>query len=461
MQKFGQRILSLALTLLLSLTVQSAEQPKTFRFSCASMPHQLDYQFVFAQYKAAFAELGFEFEMQHVPKDEITSSMFERKFDGDCGRIPAFTQLFNIHDTLLIDPPVRTAQFNTWKLQRDQKPRRNSELRVQTIPQISSIDPYLEQMGFQVRSDRDSFDNLVENMRAEKIDRIVAYKAVIDAKKIRNEYTDIVQDKNIIILPVRGLIHKRHKSIIEPLSRALNAIKTRKANIKVDTKEVRKLATVERKDTITFSCTIPHEHDSSTLVRNLYRQAFEKLGYQYIQRDVSIREENSLLKRDLTDGSCGRSKLQSHGAPFDVIDVRAARVTMMLWSNQPRPDIAELSHIPTDHTLIVAGKTNRLDEILSPLSNIITTVEDPTQAFRFVISKRADYFLSFDYTPTSHLHRIEIKRPIFWAGNVDYGYVYPLLSKRHRSIATELTHTLRAFKASHPTLLDRWIKESR
>ncbi len=460
MPKLGQCLLFILLYL--AQAAHSATTPSVIKFSCASMPHQTDFIFAFNQYKTALEKLGINFEMTHVPKDKITSTMFETEFDGDCGRIPAFTQIFNVKNTLIIDPPIRTAQFNTWKLRSDKTPRRNPELKVQTISQISSIDPYLEQMGFQVIDRRDSIARLVHRLRLGKIDRIIAYQAAIETEKAVNDYRDIVRDKDILILPVRGLLHKRHQAIAAPLSRELNAItETLRASAENARKKTHiRPPTPNRVKTITFSCSIPPEHKNNKLIEDLYRQIFEPLGYHYEQKNVTIQEENNLLKRDQIDGSCGRSREQNDEGHFAILDVPLARVTLRLWSNQAHPDFTLLNHIPADRRIVVAGLTNRLRKMLAPLANTITSVDNATQAFRFLTSKRADYFLSSNHARISHLHSLEIKQPLFWGGSMDYGYVYPYLSKRHQNLLTPLRRELVRLQGSAPTLVPSSLPDS-
>lgn len=446
------------LLLLILLVISPVSAQTTIKFSCASEPHQRDYKFALQQYTAAFAKLGINFEMEHVPKNRISAKMFEQRFDGDCGRIPTFTKENNIQNTFTIEAPLRTAIFTIWRLKSDRAVRANSELRVQVISQVLSIDSYLKLMDFQVVPERDSFDSLVKKLRQGSIDRILVYQAALNNNRHHEHYPDVTPDREIIALPVKGLMHNRHAAMAKNLAQALETIRENNDPTTKPSEAPSPLPT--SKPHITFSCTVPRSRKEYTQAKQMFSHAFDAIGYTYVQKDVNFEEETNLLKRGLVDGSCGRSVSNYVNTRYTTMDSPTARATLKLWSHKAKPSINSLSDLPASRSIVIAGKPLHMMRLLEPFQGRVTEVKTPTQAFRFVISRRADYYLSFSTAPTTLLHTMKITEPLFWAGNIDYGYIYPLLLKKHQHIEEPLNETLTKQKKNYPTLIEHWEARS-
>lgn len=440
--------------LLILLAASPASAQKTIKFSCASDPHQRDYKFAQQQFDTIFASLGINFEMEHVPKDEISATMFEGRFDGDCGRVPTFITDNNIKNTSYIKAPFRTAIFAIWRLKSDRVIRNNSELKVQVISQISSIDSYLEKMGFQMTQERDSFANLVKKLRAGSIDRILVYQAALNETELRDAYKDITLDREIIALPVKALIHNRHAELAEKIAQALATMnKTQNTNEQLLEKTV---ASSSFKRSLTFSCTIPPSRKEYRQVKQILSRALSSINYGYIQRDVNLVEETNLLKRGLVDGSCARSITNDEDTLYKAMNSPIARATLKLWSHKAQASINSLSDLAPNSGVVTVGKPKYITRLLTPLNLPVTSVETPTQAFRFVSGKRADYYVSFSTAPAEQLHTMKITEPLFWVGTIDYGNVYPHLLKKHQHIEEPLNRALTKQKAGFSTLIEQW-----
>lgn len=191
---------------------------------------------------------------------------------------------------------------------------------------------------------------------------------------------------------------------------------------------------------IVFSCWVPPDVPIYQRLEDLYRNAFNALGYDF---EMHYRpNQRSLMEASagITDGECARTDSYGRENPESNlvrVDTQIAETTLEAWSHDADLQLSRVEELGTQTFRIgyVRGHV-AVGAIMAQYPNLpLTSVTSTKHGLKMVSVGRLDLFIGTSISTRQRLDSLQLPHPIYSAGHLMVLRGHPYLHQRHQHMA--------------------------
>lgn len=427
---------------------KTLERPQMV-FTCLTQANQLGFQYFEKTHRKIFADMGYEFRLEHSDKDQALAGLKSGKFDGDCGRHSDFIKLTGLNHLIRASYPFRVISFNLWYGPNTPSDKPRKSLSVGYNNNLLFIRPTLERMDFRKLKGLPNETQIVNGLVNGSFDATISFGTAMEpfselilAKGIRNEGP-------ALSVPVYTLLHDRHAALVDDYNRRL-----KQALIERPFKPPFSARIPQRQaNEIIFSCSVPKDSNRFALLEQVYSEAFNALGYKFRLISLPRVRESAELNRQNIAGSCGRTSSFLRTNPKAVaVNIPAAYANLRIWSRSPNEIFTSIADIPPRSRIGYVRGSSAIEQggIVDNHPRLsFLGVTNTAVGIKMLDAKRIDYYLGFKINTINILTSITTRNSIYSAGDIDGEKIVPILTEQWGHLATDLERELKLLMEKH------------
>lgn len=202
----------------------------------------------------------------------------------------------------------------------------------------------------------------------------------------------------------------------------------------------------ERRSVITFSCAIVPDSEVIEQLDQLYQQAFDQLGYDFIMVDRPGRRSLTDVNQGHVDGECARFGLLQDDSRFtELVRVEAKLVDFKLNVYSYRTDLPEVTAVNITQLQLRVGYQRgsaAQDSLLAELPSAYKTqFIELGHGLRMMAAKRLDVIVTPQALIAATLAKVSTPAPQRVGTLAQFG-AYPYLNREHQALAPRLAAVL-------------------
>jgi hypothetical protein len=201
-------------------------------FTCPIDGSVILWEKVNAVYTQAFAQLGYDFEMQLAPRARSVLSAQTNSSDGDCGRSKAAITVKDHSELMIVNAVIFNGHTSVWSLDKSETLESfhhnllKKKVLVGVVRGSLSINRYLQDLDvtniYEVNSTKQGFQMLLAKRLPYLLDfdaQVLYYLNTLNSTQQRPHRIG-----NLLTIKYYPVLNKRHQRLVIPLAEAINKI---------------------------------------------------------------------------------------------------------------------------------------------------------------------------------------------------------------------------------------------